>query len=114
MKSINPIQVGLLMTICIALASCVEKPFQPPPPTFKQFEKMNFSNEDVKREMASCGYMNVYTGRNEGDTISMQITRQNCMFKKGFSYSDGWKGFCFERAFRDLFACQDWPFRNVK
>ena len=92
------IEIGLL---CAFLNACTGKPFQPPPPMFKMFEKKNATTENVKEEMLACDFPNVFSGSKTGDTIGDLARRENCMFSKGFRYIDGRKGICSGQAISD-------------
>jgi hypothetical protein len=94
-------KVITLWLLCAFLNACTAKPFQPPPPMFKMFERNNVTGENVKDEMLSCGFPNVFTGRKSGDTRADTGRRERCMFQKGFRYIDGYRGICNGEAISD-------------
>jgi hypothetical protein len=108
------IAIMIFSAQCALLTSCSTKPFQPPPPTFLQLIKPGCNPEETKREMIDCGEQNVYTGRNNDDTVQDIVKRQNCMFNKGYRYSSGWRGLCAEKAVAALPECLDWPWQRAK
>ena len=85
------IKIGLL---CAFLSACTGKPFQPPPPMFKMFEKKNATTENVKEEMLMCGFPDIFLGSKPGDTRGDLARRERCMFSRGFKYIDGRQGIC--------------------
>jgi hypothetical protein len=84
------------------LIGCVGgKPFQPPPPEFKQWVRAGATEEDVKLMMLECGFSNSYGNAKMGDNEYAES--QNCMIRRGFKHTSG---FNICRNNSDLPACR--------
>lgn len=95
--------------IVALLTSCSTAMFKPPLPTYKEWNKSGVSEEGVKKAMLECGYPDVL-GSVRGVTLNDIAKRQNCMFRKGFVYRDGYQGLCgAPNPRKDLPACQNRP-----
>ncbi|MFC6282229.1 MULTISPECIES: hypothetical protein [Polaromonas] len=81
-----------LALISLSLTACA-KPFQPPPPMFKDFLGAGVNEAEVKTQMLRCGYKNVAL-EVPSTTPNDVARREICMFKAGFKYADGYKGIC--------------------
>ena len=81
-----------LALMSLSLTACA-KPFQPPPPMYKDFLGAGVSEAEVKTQMLRCGYKNVSL-EISGTTPDEVARREACMFKAGFKYTDGYKGIC--------------------
>lgn len=90
-----------LAFLMIFLHGCA-KPFQPPPPTFKLWEKPEASDDEVKRAMLECGYPSPFGGG--GKTNNEIALMQLCMGKNGFFYHPQLRLFCVTYPMLD--ACQ--------
>ena len=98
-KTIASILVSLFLTACFGW-----KPFQPHPPTFTQWV---ISADGVKAAMRQCGYIDLFGyGGDRNSTLNDHAERENCMFKKGFKYKDGYQGLCSSSDRKDIPACQ--------
>jgi hypothetical protein len=101
------INLALLLGVVFGTTSCGGwKPFQPPPDLFESFIKEGVAVEGTKQEMRRCGFANLYYGRQRGDTDNEIAARENCMFTKGFTYLEGYRGMCSLKRGRDLPACK--------
>ncbi|ABR91903.1 Hypothetical protein mma_2080 [Janthinobacterium sp. Marseille] len=76
----------ILVSVPFLLSACA-KPFQPPPPEFKQWVKTGVSVEEVKEKMLSCGFDNLYANGKMGDNA--YAAAQKCMLQDGFSHTSG-------------------------
>lgn len=62
--------------------ACASKPFQPPPYEFEIWKKSGSSNDEIKRALLECGYIDPYTsGRMPANEF---IIAAKCMEKDGF------------------------------
>lgn len=91
--------------ILLFLAGCINKPFQPAPAEFKLWIKIGASEDDIKEAMLLCGYPNVGGFAGTKASVEKKTSAEECMFRKGFHYRDGWKGKCSERNRAQLAAC---------
>lgn len=57
--------------------------------------------------MLGCGFPNVITGEGAADSLSDIAIRENCMFKKEFRYSDGYRGICSTQAGKTITQCTE-------
>jgi hypothetical protein len=109
MKRIFRSKIGTLY-IAIVLSSftgcSVGKPFQPPPPMYQSYTKDGATASDVKSVMRQCGYAHEFGG-NPGDTSEEVARRENCMFRNGFKYRDGYEGICSFKESSRLDACKN-------
>jgi hypothetical protein len=80
--------------LVLAVTACLYKPFQPSPPAYTRWIKKNVGHEGVKKAMRDCGYKYIYNHADITDTTEDFARRENCMFKNGFQYNDGYKGIC--------------------
>lgn len=95
----------LLCLLLPFLTACFpEKPFQPNPPAFKGWVKSGVSDVEVKLEMQSCGFNNVYA-RERNIEYSEEIKHENCMFQKGYHYISGYKGTCYSNGWERYPVC---------
>lgn len=94
--------------LLLSLTACFGgKPFQPHPPTFTQWFKDGVSADAIKEAMRQCGYIDIYGyGGDRDSTINDHAKRENCMFRNGFKYKDGYQGLCSSLDRKDLPACQ--------
>lgn len=98
----------IFLVTAVLASSCVSKPFQPPPPMFKMFSKLGSSEEDVKRELLSCGFPNVISGASPNESNNSVAVHEVCMFRKGFLYIDGYKGLCSTQIANNLSSCREY------
>ena len=90
----------------ILVSSCaIREGFQPPPPMFKSYVKQGTSEAETKQAMLECGYPNVFGGGRQ-DTSNDVAIREQCMFKKGFTYRSGYQGICSLKNQNILQACR--------
>jgi hypothetical protein len=94
-----------LIFLLISLSGCINKPFQPAPAEFKLWIKSGASEDDVKEVMLLCGYPNIAGFAGTKASVEKTTSVEECMFRKGFQYRDGWKGKCSERNRAPLMAC---------
>ena len=95
-----------IMSILLLTACFGGKPFQPHPPTFTQWVKDGVSADAVKGTMLQCGYIDLHGyGGDRDSTINDHAKRENCMFRNGFKYKDGYQGLCSSSDRKDLPAC---------
>lgn len=101
------IKILLVGTLALTMAACGFKPFQPNPPTYTMWLKVNVSEDGVKKAMQLCGYKDLYGyGGSRGEKNEDTARMQNCMFKNGFQRSDGYKGICSLIGAEKISACQ--------
>lgn len=86
--------LAAILGFAVLNIGCVSKPFQPPPPDFKVLIKVGSSEDDVKRAMLACGYPNVGGFAGIRATVQEKARAEQCMFRQGFRYKDGWGGTC--------------------
>jgi hypothetical protein len=96
----------LLISFLISISACSVRGFQPPPPNYKAWIKNGTTEQDIKQAMLDCGYPNPFTTANASGNDEAKW--ENCMFKKGYKYSSGYKGMCATAInAKDLPACQE-------
>jgi hypothetical protein len=97
----------LFVLTLLALTSCMgRKPFQPPPPEFKQWVKTGISEGIVKATMLECGFSNPFGNALMDDNNYAEA--QNCMMRKGFVHTSG---FNICKGNKNLHACKSLPTR---
>jgi hypothetical protein len=94
-----------IMLMMLFFTGCLGvKPFQPPPPTFKMWEKEGANSNEVKGAMLQCGYPNV-EGINKNWSINEVALTQECMYAQGFRRVDNYR-ICATKDEENLSACQ--------
>lgn len=74
-------------------------PFQPPPSAFERWNKLGFTEFDIKLAMLECGYPSPY-GERGGNIVDAVVSSNDavlmhlCMKGDGFYYEDGRGDIC--------------------
>jgi hypothetical protein len=102
------LKISISIVLTVFLTACFGgKPFQPHPPIFMQWVKGGVSADGVKGALLQCGYIDIYGyGGDRDSTINDHAKRENCMFRNGFRYKDGYQGLCSSSDRKNLPACQ--------
>jgi hypothetical protein len=101
--------------LLVCLSSCgFKKPFQPHPPIYQQWFKLNLTEEDIKQTMRDCGYKNLYGYGGPVTTNEEDARLENCMFANGLRYKDGYKGICSLKKGASIAACKDYTNPNLR
>lgn len=99
------IKVPALLMMIACLYGCSFKLFQPSPPAYETWAKRGVSEEGIKQAMLQCGYPAAYGF--VGDYIPNEVAAaEECMFRNGFVFKNGYKGICSWADRKDLPACQ--------
>lgn len=91
------------VALTLALTAC-GKPFQPPPPQFKRWQKPDASDLDIKRALLECGSLSPYYASIKDTTLNDVAIYQLCMQKNGFIFDRRTNTFC--RNYPNLDACK--------
>lgn len=107
---LNYIQIIIFASILSFSTGCsIRDSFQPLPPMFKNWEKIDSSPEEVKRALLKCGYDNPYNGFDPQVKITINTLAKSskCMRDNRFNYklSNG-KAICDFTEWENLPACQ--------
>jgi hypothetical protein len=99
--------VVLLLTLCIS--GCLGwEPFQPPPPEFESWAKVDVTSLNVKKAMLECGYPSPYQAAQwqAGKAVTQEEFAEMymCMKSSGFVFAGGRYDFCEHS--RNLKACR--------
>ena len=99
------IKVPALLMMIACLYGCSFKLFQSSPPAYETWVKRGVSEEGIKQAMLQCGYPAAYVF--VGDYIPNEAAAaEECMFRNGFVYKDGYKAICSWADRKDLPACR--------
>jgi hypothetical protein len=106
----------LIFTFILSLiAACnLGRGFKPPPNANEGWtSKQNPSQVEVNKAMITCGTTELSDGTGQDNSPTARVTRQECMFKKGFFYKSGWGGLCTIPEVRSSnTACATAPLRS--
>lgn len=105
-STLMKIKVPALLMMISCLYGCSFKLFQPGPPEFKQWAKRSVTEQCIKQIMLSCGYPSIDGFNGVSRPLNEVAAAEECMFRNGFGYKDGYKGICSWAARKDLPACQ--------
>ncbi len=102
------VKITVFTMLTLSLTGCLgSKPFQPHPPIYAQWTKDGLTAEGVKQALRQCGYIDILGyGGDKDSSINDHAQRENCMFKNGFKYKDGYRGLCASIERKNLPACQ--------
>jgi hypothetical protein len=99
-------RVFFLSVLLLPVTACLYEPFQPSPPEYVMWTKKNVEHQGVKKAMRDCGYKDLEGyGGDRNRTLEDLAKRQNCMFRDGFQYDDGYKGICSLKGIEKIAAC---------
>jgi hypothetical protein len=76
-----------MILLCVVIIGCnIPQSFKPLPPMFKNWEKKNTSDDEIKEALMTCGYVNPFTGFAKNESLNTRAKSSLCMQKKGFHY----------------------------
>lgn len=93
----NNVKFCSVILVFIMLIPACAKPFQPPPPAIEMWVKPGIEKEEVRKNLLDCGFPNAagFVGSiRKKFKLSDEVRAEQCMFRKGYRYKDGWGGMC--------------------